>query len=45
MLNNLEAAGRPVRVSASESGGPGSAVIVPPLKVRDFTFTSLSDAV
>ena len=45
MLNNLEAMGRPVRVSASESGGPGSAVIVPPLKVRDFTFTSLSDAI
>ena len=45
MLNNLEAMGRPVRVSASEAGGPGSAVIVPPLKVRDFTFTSLSDAV
>ncbi|HUF26573.1 MAG TPA: TldD/PmbA family protein [Gemmatimonadaceae bacterium] len=45
MLNNLEAMGRPVRVSASEAGGPGSAVIVPPLKVRDFTFTSLSDAI
>jgi predicted Zn-dependent protease len=45
MLNNLEAMGRPVRVSASEAGGPGSAVIVPPIKVRDFTFTSLSDAI
>lgn len=45
MLNNLEALGAPVRVSASESGGPGQAVVVPPLKVRDFTFTSLSDAV
>ncbi len=45
MLNNIEAMGAPVRVSASEDGGPGQAVVVPPLKVRDFTFTSLSDAV
>ena len=45
MLNNIEAMGTPVRVSASESGGPGTAIVVPPLKVRDFTFTSLSDAV
>ncbi len=36
MLNNLEAAGKPVR-----AGG----CLVPPLKIRDFTFTSLSDAV
>jgi predicted Zn-dependent protease len=45
MLNNVEAMGRPERVSASESGGVGQGVVVPPLKVRDFTFTSLSDAV
>ncbi len=45
MLNNLEALGTPVRVSASEDGGPGQAIVVPPLKVRDFNFTSLSDAV
>jgi predicted Zn-dependent protease len=45
MLNNVESMGVPVRVSASESGGPGQAVVVPPLTVRDFTFTSLSDAV
>jgi len=45
MLNNLEAMGRPVRVSASEAGGPGLAIVVPPIKVRDFNFTSLSDAV
>ncbi|HSA57722.1 MAG TPA: TldD/PmbA family protein [Gemmatimonadaceae bacterium] len=42
MLNNLEAIGRPVRLAGTEAGG---AVIVPPLKVRDFNFTSLSDAV
>ena len=45
MLNNLDAMGRPVRVSASEAGGPGLAIVVPPIKVRDFNFTSLSDAV
>jgi predicted Zn-dependent protease len=45
MLNNLEALGTPVRVSASEDGGPGQAIMVPALKVRDFNFTSLSDAV
>ena len=45
MLNNLEAMGAPVRVNASESGSGGIAIVVPPIKVRDFTFTSLSDAV
>jgi predicted Zn-dependent protease len=45
MLNNLEAMGRPVRVSASESGSAGFAVVVPPIKARDFNFTSLSEAV
>jgi hypothetical protein len=41
----LEAMGAPVRVSASEGGEPGQAIMVPPIKVRDFSFTSLSDAV
>lgn len=45
MLNALEALGRPERVSASEGGDPGLAIMVPPIKVRDFNFTSLSDAV
>ena len=36
MLNNLEAMGKPIRVQGS---------MVPPLRIRDFTFTSLSDAV
>jgi predicted Zn-dependent protease len=45
MLNGLEAMGVPVRVSASEGGEPGQAIMVPPIKVRDFSFTSLSDAV
>jgi predicted Zn-dependent protease len=42
MLNNLEALGRPVRLAGTEAGG---AVVVPAIKVRDFNFTSLSDAV
>jgi predicted Zn-dependent protease len=45
MLNNLVAMGTPVRVSASESGSAGMAVVVPPIKTRDFNFTSLSEAV
>ncbi|MEX2049448.1 MAG: metallopeptidase TldD-related protein [Gemmatimonadota bacterium] len=45
MLNNIEMMGRPVRVSPSESSEVSPAVVVPPLKVRDFTFTSVSDAV
>ena len=45
MLNNLEAMGVPERVSASEGGDPGQAIMVPPIKVHDFNFTSLSDAV
>jgi predicted Zn-dependent protease len=46
MLNHLVAVGRPERVSSSESGDVGGpAVVVPPLVVRDFTFTSVSEAV
>ena len=36
MLNNLETLGRPQRVNAS---------LIPPMVLRDFTFSSLSDAV
>jgi predicted Zn-dependent protease len=36
MLNNVEELGKPVR-----SGGS----LIPPMKIRDFTFTSLSDAI
>jgi predicted Zn-dependent protease len=46
MLNNLVAAGKPERVSSSESGDVGGpAVVVPPLVVKDFSFTSASEAV
>ena len=42
MLNNLDALGQPVRIAGTESGGD---VVMPAIKVRDFNFTSLSDAV
>ena len=42
MLNNLETLGKQVRVSA---GGGGVNFFLPYMKLRDFTFTSLSDAV
>lgn len=42
MLNNLEMLGRPIRIAGTEAGG---AVVMPPIKVRDFNFTSLSEAV
>jgi len=45
ILNNIEAIGRPERVLAGEAGAVGPAVIVPPLKVANFNFTSVSDAV
>ena len=35
-VNNIEELGRPVRINGS---------MVPPMKIRDFTFSSLSDAV
>ncbi|WP_411280813.1 TldD/PmbA family protein [Gemmatimonas sp.] len=42
MLNNLEGVGAAVRTAGGE-GGPG--VAMPPIKVRDFNFSSSSDAV
>jgi len=42
MLNNIEELGRPVRVAGDESS---LSMMLPPMKLRDFTFTSLSDAV
>ncbi len=42
MLNNIEELGRPVRVKGDESD---LIMVLPPMKIRDFTFTSLSDAV
>ncbi len=42
MLNNLESLGIPERTVSGESG---IHAMIPPMKIRDFTFTSLSDAV
>jgi predicted Zn-dependent protease len=44
MLSNIEALGLPTRV-AGEDGTVGAAIVVPPLLVRDFNFTSVSDAI
>jgi predicted Zn-dependent protease len=42
MLNNVEELGKPVRIAGDESN---FSMMIPPMKLRDFTFTSLSDAV
>jgi len=42
MLNNVEEFGKPVRVGDDESP---FVMMIPPMKLRDFTFSSLSDAV
>ncbi|MBU1823113.1 MAG: TldD/PmbA family protein, partial [Bacteroidetes bacterium] len=42
MLNNLEALGKPERTVSTEDG---QNYLIPPMKIREFTFSSLSDAV
>jgi predicted Zn-dependent protease len=42
MLNNLESLGKAERLAGTEQGG---AIVMPSIKVRDFNFTSLSEAV
>lgn len=42
MLNNLEMIGAAERLAGTEAGG---SVVMPAIKVRDFNFTSLSEAV
>ncbi|MCU6452460.1 TldD/PmbA family protein [Sphingomonas sp. A2-49] len=42
MLNNIDELGKPVRVKADEGD---TIMMLPPMRLRDFTFTSLSDAV
>jgi predicted Zn-dependent protease len=44
MLSNIQALGRPMRV-AGEDGTVGAGLVVPPILVRDFNLTSISDAV
>ncbi len=45
VLSNLEMIGAPERVVLGEAGDAPNTVFVPPMKVRNFTFTSVSDAV
>ena len=42
MLNNLDALGKPERTVSGESF---QSALIPPMRIRDFTFSSLSDAV
>jgi predicted Zn-dependent protease len=45
LLNNVEMLGPSVPVGASESGDVGWPMMMPAIKARDFTFTSVSDAI
>ena len=45
MLNNIEAMSPVVRITGSERIGSGRPLLAPALKITDFEFTSLSDAV
>lgn len=45
MLNNLETLGKQMRVASGGGPGGGASSLIPAMKIRDFTFTSLSDAV
>ena len=42
MLNNLDALGKTERTVSGESG---QSALIPPMRIRDFTFSSLSDAI
>jgi predicted Zn-dependent protease len=42
MLNNLDALGKPERIVSGESG---QNALIPPMRIKEFSFTSLSDAV
>jgi len=42
MLNNIEAIGKPTVIGGDEAR---YSMLIPSMKVRDFNFTSLSDAV
>jgi predicted Zn-dependent protease len=45
MLNNLEALGKQHRLDRALSPAQGGTFVIPDMMIRDFTFTSLSDAV
>lgn len=42
MLNNIDELGKPMRIAGDESN---FSMMIPPMRLRDFTFSSLSDAV
>jgi predicted Zn-dependent protease len=45
LLANVDMLGKPTRVSADESSAAGTPVVVPPVKVKEFTLASVSDAI
>lgn len=45
LLANVELLGRPTRVAAEEDSSTGTPIVVPPLKVKEFTLASVSDAI
>ena len=45
LLVNVEMLGRSARVAADESGEAGTPIVVPALKVKEFTLASVSDAI
>jgi predicted Zn-dependent protease len=45
LLANVEMLGRSSRAAADETGSPGSPILVPAMKVKDFTLSSVSDAI
>jgi len=45
MLNNLEALGKQTRVARALGPASGGTFLIPAMKIRDFTFSSLSDAI
>ena len=45
LLKGVEMMGRPTRVCAGESSSAGTPIVVPALKVRAFSLSSVSDAI
>jgi len=45
LLQNVEMIGPTTRVAASENSSVGTPIVVPPLKVRNFNLSSISDAI
>ena len=45
LLNSVEMMGTPTRVAAGENSSAGTPIVVPPMKVREFHLSSVSDAI